>query len=219
MTYAAQMALASRYRLPQKLVVRLFRYAGVSAISTSVSMGILAALVASNAVTAGWANVIATACGTVPSFELNRRWVWGKTGRRSLGREMTPFWALSFLGLGLSTLTVRAATAWATSHHFGSGSRALAATAASLVTFGALWVVQYVLLDRVLFQSPPLSNSVDEREDGTLDASWTQERWRRLCSKALAAPHAIPSSASAGSRSASEAGARSYRSSGKTDST
>ena len=39
----------------------------------------LTLLVGTDAVTAGWANVIATGVGTVPSFELNRRWVWGRS--------------------------------------------------------------------------------------------------------------------------------------------
>ncbi|HSS08396.1 MAG TPA: GtrA family protein, partial [Acidimicrobiales bacterium] len=67
-----------------KLILKLIRYATVSAISTAVSLTILGTLVATNATTAGWANVVATAVGTVPSFELNRRWVWKKRGRRSV---------------------------------------------------------------------------------------------------------------------------------------
>jgi putative flippase GtrA len=58
------------------LVRKLLRYAAVSAIATSLSLTILGVLVARGTTTAGWANVIATAAGTVPSFELNRRWVW-----------------------------------------------------------------------------------------------------------------------------------------------
>jgi DNA-binding CsgD family transcriptional regulator len=52
--------------------------------------------------------VIATSAGIVPSFELNRRWVWSKRGSRSLGREIGPLCVLSFAGLGLSTLAVAA---------------------------------------------------------------------------------------------------------------
>ena len=47
-------------------------------------------LVAGRILPAGWANVVATAAGTVPSFELNRRWVWNKTGRRSFARRDRP---------------------------------------------------------------------------------------------------------------------------------
>ena len=64
---------------------QLLRYRAVSLIATSTSMLVLGLLVTTRTVTAGWANLIATAVGTVPSFELNRRWVWGKHGNRSIG--------------------------------------------------------------------------------------------------------------------------------------
>ena len=63
------------------LLGKLVRYAAVSAIATTVSLTILGLLVATRSATAGWANVIATAAGTVPSFELNRRWVFQPAGR------------------------------------------------------------------------------------------------------------------------------------------
>ena len=130
-------------------VRKLLRYATVSAISTVTSLTVLGILVAAGALTAGWANVIATAVGTVPSFELNRRWVWAKRGRRSLLAEVVPFCALSFTGLALSTVAVSAAAGWVSG--LGSTARALAALAANVTVFGSLWVAQYLILDRVLF--------------------------------------------------------------------
>jgi putative flippase GtrA len=111
-------------------------------------------LVATSSATPGWANLIATAAGTIPSFELNRRWVWGKSGRRSLGAEIGPFCALSFLGLALSTIAVSAAARWAAGAELGVDARTVVAEAANIATFATLWVAQYVILDRVLFRSP-----------------------------------------------------------------
>ena len=71
-----------------------------------VSLTVSACSSATTAMAAGWANVVATAVGTVPSFELNRRWVWGRRDERSLLTQVVPFCVLSFAGLGLSTLTV-----------------------------------------------------------------------------------------------------------------
>ena len=136
-------------------VGKLIRYAAVSAVATTVSLTILGVLVATGAVGAGWANVIATAVGTVPSFELNRRWVWNKPGRRSLLGEVAPFCALSFLGLGLSTLAVSSAATWASASGLGTTVRTMAAEAANVATYGSLWLAQYVLLDRVLFKPRP----------------------------------------------------------------
>jgi putative flippase GtrA len=136
-----------------KLLRKLARYATVSAISTSISMTILGVLVATSATTAGWANVIATSVGMVPSFELNRRWVWGKVGSRSLAAEVGPFCLLSFVALGLSTVAVSAAAGWAATSGLGPTARTVAAEAASVATFGTLWILQYVLLDRLLFRA------------------------------------------------------------------
>jgi putative flippase GtrA len=162
-------------RLPRKIAVRaqellaratgrtslagalrkLARYATVSAISTSVTLSLLGILVYTKTLSPGWANVVATGVGTVPSFELNRRWVWSKQTRRSVFKEVMPFCALSFSGLGLSTIMVSLAARWSTSAGLGSGPTALISQAANLATFGALWVVQFFLLDRVLFGQRP----------------------------------------------------------------
>jgi putative flippase GtrA len=143
-----------------KRVHQLVRYGAVSVVATSVSLSVLGALVATRAVPATWANVIATAVGTVPSFELNRRWVWGKRGRRSVLAEIGPFCILSFAGLALSTLAVGAAASWAASAGAGGTVRTLVVESANVAAFGSLWIVQFLLLDRVLFRratrdSPP----------------------------------------------------------------
>ena len=132
---------------------KLLRYAGVSVVSTALSLSILGALVATRTLSAGWANLVATAVGTVPSFELNRRWVWSKSGRRSFAGELAPFWALSLGGLGLSTWSVSVAARVAISAGWESGAVAVVSQIANLATFGSLWVLQYFLLDRVLFSS------------------------------------------------------------------
>ncbi|HSS10725.1 MAG TPA: hypothetical protein VLL25_12620, partial [Acidimicrobiales bacterium] len=72
--------------------------------------------------------------------------------------EMGPFWVLSFIGVGLSTIAVNMATSWASASGLGATARTLAAEFANVGTFGTLWVVQYVVLDRVLFT--PSRNAV-----------------------------------------------------------
>jgi putative flippase GtrA len=129
---------------------RLVRYGSVSAIATTTSLLILGLLVL-----LGWpavvANVVATAVGTVPSFELNRRWVWAQDGRRSLVRQALPFCLLSFAGLVLSSVAVHIA-ADAT---VGSSRlvRTAAVESANVGTYGALWVIQFFLCDRILFRA------------------------------------------------------------------
>lgn len=132
---------------------KLLRYCGVSIVSTVTGLSVLGILVGGFNAPAGWSNIAATAVGTLPSFELNRRWVWGKRGRRSLGREVTPFVALSFLGLAFSTLVVHLAASWATRHGWDHGARTALVEAANVIAYGSLWVVQFLLLERVLFRT------------------------------------------------------------------
>jgi putative flippase GtrA len=133
-------------------ITKQLRYCAVTVVSTATGLSILGILVGALGVNAVLANVIATAVGTVPSFELNRRWVWANNGRRSMARQVVPFCSLSFAGLVLSTLVVRVA-----SSHTVDWTRAwhtLAVESANLSAYGALWVVQFVVLDRVLFRRP-----------------------------------------------------------------
>ncbi len=131
---------------------RLVRYGSVSAVSTTVSLSVLGLLVAGRVMAPGWANVVATGAGTVPSFELNRRWVWNKTGPRSVAAEIVPFCALSFLGLALSTFAVSLAGLWADHGAVSAAARTLVVEGANVSAFGLVWLGQFVLLDRVLFR-------------------------------------------------------------------
>jgi putative flippase GtrA len=132
-------------------LVRLMRYSAVSLVATTTSLVTLGILVGLLELPATWSNVMATAVGTVPSFELNRRWVWRTTGRRSLFGQVVPFCALSFTGLVVSTLAVgMAAGRTAGWSHW---AHTVAVLSANVAAYGALWVVQYRLLDRVLFRS------------------------------------------------------------------
>ncbi|HTW99494.1 MAG TPA: GtrA family protein [Acidimicrobiales bacterium] len=140
---------------------RLARYASVSAISTATSLTILALLVGLLGMPAVLANVIATSAGTVPSFELNRRWVWSQGGRRVSLAQVVPFCALSFGGLLASSLAVH--LAGEASAHDGRFWHTVAVEAANAAAYGSLWVVQFVLCDRVLFAERRRSAGVGER--------------------------------------------------------
>lgn len=132
-------------------VHQLLRYGAVSIVATTTSLLVLGALVTTRALSPGWANVVATAVGTIPSFELNRRWVWHRQGAASTRREVVPFAALSAAGLVLSTLAVSLAGRWTDHAGLTGASRTLTIQCASIAAFGTLWLAQFVILDRVLF--------------------------------------------------------------------
>jgi putative flippase GtrA len=138
-------------RLEALPVARLVRCFSVSVLTSLVSLTTLALLAGVAGVPAWQAHVVACAVGTVPSYQLNRRWVWGLRHGSHWGKEVAPFWALSFAGLAVSTLAVDRADHLARSLEWTGPTRTVALMAASVAAYGLLWVAQFVVLDRVLF--------------------------------------------------------------------
>jgi putative flippase GtrA len=133
------------------LRARGLRFATVSVASTAFSQVLLFGL--SRALTEtglsramAWvvANVVAVTLAAVPSFYLNRMWVWGRDHRHvSVTREVLPFWGFAFAGLVLSTISVAVAAQFS--------DAVWVANAANLAAFGALWVTKFVVFDRHVF--------------------------------------------------------------------
>ena len=130
---------------------RMARCLSVSVFTTVLSLVTLAVLAGWVGMTSWVANIVATAVGTVPSYVLNRRWVWGRDGASDVWREVVPFWVLSFTGLVLSTAAVAAADAWAASIDLTGPTRTAVLLLANVGSFAVLWVGQFLVLDRVLF--------------------------------------------------------------------
>jgi len=144
----------------------------VSVITTMISVSILTFGTAVIGLAAWLANVVATSVATMPSYHLNRRWTWGRRDASNPVREVLPFWVLSFAGLALSTVAVGVADSWATAAGLAGSVHAATVVAAHLSGFGALWIVQFVLLDRVLFGRPRHGSLVG----GTADAATEEPR-------------------------------------------
>jgi putative flippase GtrA len=158
-------AIPALYPPRRATIVRALRCLSVSVGTTALSAGILVLLTLGVGVPAGTANVIAVLCGIGPSYIGNRRWVWARDGRGDVAREVVPFWAMSVLGLVLSTVAVariaHVATAWSTT------DRAVALPAANLTVFAALWLAQFFVLDRVIFRDR--ASHLVERGSGRAD--------------------------------------------------
>src|SRR6266567_63471 len=98
-------------------VRKMFRYTMVSVIAVIITFIVLGLTVGLLQWSAFWANVTAATVATVPSYELNRTWAWGKSGKSHLWKEVVPFWALSFTGLAFSTYAAVLAESFAKHHH------------------------------------------------------------------------------------------------------
>lgn len=123
---------------------KLVKYGMVSVVAVVVSQTVLIVCSAVLDFRPVVANVTSVALGTIPSYLLNRAWVWGKRGSHHFWREVAPFWVIALLGLAFSTLLVYLASQWS------EATPVIAA--ASLTAFGILWVVKYWFLNTILFR-------------------------------------------------------------------
>ena len=160
---------AAAERLPPRLRtpggVKLLKYSAASAVSVVVSVVFLVIFDGLLGWSAVVSSTLATAMATIPSYELNRKWAWGKQGKSHLMREVVPFWVLAFIGWAFSTYSVRVAES-----QLGSLKGHLAGTLIIAVTyigaFGVLWVGKFVLFNKVLFAHRP----ADARPVAPIDA-------------------------------------------------
>ncbi len=120
------------------------RYSLVSVVAVGVSQLVLIVCNALLDWSAVPSNLAAVSVGAIPSYALNRSWVWGKRGPSHLWREVVPFWAFALLGLALSTLLVHLASSW--------NDSTVVVSLANLSAFGLLWVAKYLFLDALLFK-------------------------------------------------------------------
>src|SRR3954453_20158172 len=132
---------------------KAIRYSLVSVVAVAVNQAVLALAFDAFGWTAASANVLATVAGTIPSYVLSRRWVWRKTGRSHLMKEIVPFALLGLAGLVLTTLAAAGAERFAEAFTDVRHVQAAIVMAATLGTFGVLWVMRYVILDRILFRT------------------------------------------------------------------
>lgn len=141
-------------RLPAVLqrpgLLKFVKYSMVSVVSVAVSQVVLLVTFhfSSNPVLS---SVVAVAVGTLPSYELNRRWTWRKGGPSHLWREIIPFWVMSFIGLVFSTVCVYGAAEWAENRDYSKARTSVLLTMANLAAFGLLWVGKFLVINRLLF--------------------------------------------------------------------
>ena len=135
---------------------QLLRYAMVSVVSTVVSFGTLALVFG---VFHFWgeigSTVFANAVATVPSYYLNRGWVWGKNGRSHLMKEIVPFWAMSAIGIVVSIFGAATARHFGIEHHLGHIQQTVVVLFANVMSFAIFWVLKFLVFNR-LFKVHPL---------------------------------------------------------------
>jgi putative flippase GtrA len=130
--------------------IKIVRYTAVSAISALTSLVILTIVYGVFKLgTEVTATLFANVMAGIPSYLLNRQWVWGKSGRSHIWREILPFWVMSFTGIGFALLTASWAHNYADGHHLHHLARTALVVAANVSAFGILWLLKFLILNRL----------------------------------------------------------------------
>jgi putative flippase GtrA len=139
---------------------KVIRFTSVSAISTVVSNVVIvivygAAHWISNEV---YATIFGNLVATLPSYQLNRTWTWGKRGRSHFRSEIVPFWSMSLLGIAFSTILANVVR-WQNRLHSVPHVSASAAwphilttvlvVFANLISFAIFWVLKLKIFNRI----------------------------------------------------------------------
>jgi putative flippase GtrA len=94
---------------------------------------------------------VAFITSTIASYALNRRWVWGRTGRSHFWKEVAPFWGIGF---GQFLISVPFIT-WGVHQVEKETENHVVRTASllffSLFVYGVMWVGKFLFFERVLF--------------------------------------------------------------------
>ena len=133
--------------------LKLIKYTTVSAISALTSIVVLTIVYGVFRIWSEvWSTLFANVVAGVPSYILNRRWVWGKGGRSHWWRELLPFWVMSLTGIGFALYTATLAKNYANSHDLHHLTRTVLVVGANIAAFGIVWLLKFLILNRLFAQ-------------------------------------------------------------------
>lgn len=144
---------------PRKLVAfarsetgrKTVKYAAVSLVAIAVSQLTLGVCYGLFHMKSTPSQLVAFVTSTIPSYFLNRQWVWGKGGKSHFWREVAPFWGLGLLQLLISLSFVRWAQGLVENATESHGLRTIGFLFNNLFIYGVMWVGKFMLFNKVLF--------------------------------------------------------------------
>jgi putative flippase GtrA len=129
---------------------KLIRYTLVSGSSTVVSFLAISAFYGLNIIPSViWSTLAGNLVASIPAYQLNRRWTWGKRGKSQVRREIVPFWLLTFLGVGVSQLGALLARHEVKAHHWSHIANTGLVVVANLASFAIFWVLKLMVFNRI----------------------------------------------------------------------
>ena len=129
---------------------KLIRYTLVSGSSTVISFGAIAGFYGLKIIPSViWSTLAGNLVASIPAYQLNRRWTWGKRGKSGFRREVVPFWTLTFLGIGVSQLGALWARHEVRAHHWSHLVNTGLVAFTNLLSFAIFWVLKLIVFNRI----------------------------------------------------------------------
>lgn len=130
---------------------KLLRYGAASVVNVVVAQIVLAAAFGVLHWTARASAVLAAVVAAGPAYVLARSWVWGKSGRSHLVKEVLPFWGMALIGLALTTWVAGVAERASVDLTDSRLGQTLILMGAVFAISGVVWAVKFFVLNGVLF--------------------------------------------------------------------
>ncbi|WP_350280033.1 GtrA family protein [Kribbella sp. HUAS MG21] len=105
------------------------------------------------------ATLVAWVTGTVPSYLINRHWTWRH--RNPSGRELLPYAIVSVVSAVLAAIVTTVTDNLVDDRIASHAWQTALVSASYLGTYGALFILKFVLLDRYVFAKKPAPASAD----------------------------------------------------------
>lgn len=143
---------------------KLIRFTLVSVVSTTTSFIAIAILYGLKLIPSIiWATLLGNLIASLPAYNLNRRWTWGKRGKSHWRKEILPFWIMTTLGLGVSQLGALFARHEVTVHHWSHLVNTALVAGANVGSFAIFWVLKLIVFNRI-FEIHPIEEIEEHLE-------------------------------------------------------
>ena len=133
---------------------RLVRFgvaSGFAALTSSIAFALAYRFADAGPTAASFA---AFASGATVSFAISRFWAWERRGG-GLGRDAAAFFGLAFVIAVLAAGVTSVTEHWALGAGYGHDLRTVLVGGSYFATYGVMFFVKFLLLDRVIFRSSP----------------------------------------------------------------
>jgi putative flippase GtrA len=154
---------------------KLVRYTGGSAVATVCSETAFLVVYGPLHVGPAWSSLFGWMAGMLPNYWLNRSWTWQLRGRPSVRNEILPYLAIILTTLAVAALSTRWAHDLVADAGLSDGLRWSLVSGSFLGVYVVMFLVRFLLLDRLFDTLSPLSSAERQEATGT-DQSPDPER-------------------------------------------